>query len=142
MSRNRRRSSSRSKEYTELSSSFISESSRRPAKRKAAPKRSRSKQIEDEQEILHAQIGALEGFIAGSPARDQRKRIKDPSMIPPPEKLGRRTGAFSARQHPGRRCYAKQERQSRQRDQHVIVFFLLFIGACWLAWWLLETAGA
>ena len=154
MSQNQRRSKSRKtqnpQEFTELSSSFSDRAPRQRAPKRAVskPKRSaaksaRSHQIEEEQKVLHAQIGALEGFIAGSPARDQKKRIKDPAVIPPPEQRGRRRalspGSPAGRQ---RACYAQQQRRHRQRDQHVLVFFALFVGACWLAWWLLNTAGA
>ncbi|MEM1442827.1 MAG: hypothetical protein AAGF67_10825, partial [Verrucomicrobiota bacterium] len=121
---------------------FGEKKSRRAARRKPAPKPKHRSEIDEEEKMLHAQIGALEGFIAGSPARDQRNKIKDPSVVPPPERV-RGRGDHNLRMTPVARrpCYAKQERQSRQRDQHVMVFFLLFVGACWLAWWLLESSG-
>jgi len=59
---------------------------RRSTSKKPAAPGSRRKSLAEKQHKLHAQIGKLEEFIAGSPFEERQRKIATRDLIPPPER--------------------------------------------------------
>lgn len=100
-------------------------------------------ELEEESEILHAQIGELEGFIAGSPFRDSAQRFANRNLVPPPDaKRSKRPQASSREEEPEVRRLSRQQRQAQiqERHNHLFTFFCLFLAVCAVIYWLLNAA--
>lgn len=135
-SANRRRKNSKnsSSSWAKLHSSTGSRRSSHNNRRKP-PKKPSKQELDDQTQTLHAQIGALEDFIAGSPFRDRRDRFRRHDTVPPPERNSspaanrRSRGEFSLREKAGLR---------KERFNHLLTFVALFGSVCAMLYWLLQ----
>ncbi|MCB1236492.1 MAG: hypothetical protein KDM91_15600 [Verrucomicrobiae bacterium] len=94
--------------------------------------KSQKKQLDEEWQTLHAKIGVLENFIAGSVVREERRKsLRAQNVLPPPEQ--------ARRSHSRQRMSRWQERHyHHQRERHGLMFLLLFVAVCATAWWLIN----
>lgn len=80
---------------------------------------------------LHAQIGAIESFLAKHhQAEAQRMQMKRENILPPPDRSAHR-------QVHRKMTNAARRRYLAERNRTSFRFFLLFCTACGLVWWLL-----
>lgn len=84
--------------------------------------------------MLHAKIGELEDFIAGSPFRERHSRFKTRDTVPPPERMNRSSGSGRRRQ-PTR---AELEAMRNDRLSHLFTFVCLFAAVCAMLYWLVK----
>lgn len=101
---------------------------------KSPRKTSKRQSLEKTEEILHAQIGRLEEFIAESPFRERKQKIARRNVISPPENS--RCNATTKVKRQTRR-HIKAARQERHR--HLFSFFVLFLLLCAMLYWLFQT---
>lgn len=123
--KNRRtRRHNRSKASTEWIDETASSSSHRGKKvKKDSPANDAHK--------LHAQIGAIETFLATHhQAEAQKMQMKRENILPPPDRSAHRKARKKMTKAARRRYLAERNRTSFR-------FFLLFCTACGLVWWLL-----
>ena len=83
--------------------------------------------------MLHAQIGALEDFIASSPFRDRRNRYQNRDMVPPPDRR-----APHARRRRGELSRRELQALRKERFSHLLTFIGLFAAVCAMLYWLLQ----
>ena len=114
---------------------FSSESTSSRKSRKSAPKSSK-RNLDDESQMLHAKIGQLEDFIAGSPFRERQKRFKTHDTVPPPEQ----SNSQASTRGRGRRQPSRRELESmrNERFSHLFTFVCLFAAVCAMLYWLLQ----
>lgn len=104
-----------------------------------APKKPQSRSKADlekaQAHVLHAQIGAIESFLAKHHhAEVQRLAMKKANILPPPD----RSAHARARRT---MTMAEQRRYHSERNRTSFRFLLLFCLACTIGWWIL-FAGA
>jgi hypothetical protein len=104
---------------------------RRSSGKKPATPGSRRKHLEDKQHKLHAQIGKLEEFIAGSPFQERRRKIATRDIIAPPEHSRQAAPKRKKRLSRKHKLAARQE-----RHRHLFNFFCLFLLLCAILYWL------
>lgn len=107
---------------------------KRSASQKTSRKASKGQSLEETEEILHAQIGRLEEFIAESPFRERKQKIARHNVISAPENTRRNATTKVKRQT---RRHIKAARQERHR--HLFNFFALFLLLCAMLYWLFQT---
>ncbi len=121
---------------------------RRHTKRSTKPKRNTrrsdqqalKRQLEEAEYTLHAQIGQLENFIAGSPFREKKRWYDNRDMVPPPDRFSASRSAATAA-NTGRRLSRREVMEMKQeRNKHAFTFFCLFLAVCALLYWLLQAA--
>ena len=103
-------------------SSWINDTERNPqqGRTKSCPK--------EAQHQLHAQIGAIETFLAKHhQAETQREMMKKQNILPPPD----RSAHKRAISHAARRRYHSERSKAGMR------FLFLFCLACGIGWWLI-----
>jgi len=108
---------------------------RRSSGKKSVAPGSRRKSLAEKEHKLHAQIGKLEEFIAGSPFRDRRHTLTTRNIIPPPERHRRRPAKRKKRLSRKHKEAARQE-----RHRHLFHFFCLFLLVCATLYWLFLSA--
>lgn len=99
---------------------------------KPAPPRTRQPRGKQDQTYqLHAQIGAIESFLAKHhQAEVERVRMKRENILPPPDRSAHK------RAHK-QMTMAARRRYLAERNRNGLQFLGLFITACGLAWWLI-----
>jgi hypothetical protein len=114
-----------------------STSSRKPShkSRRAKPKKPSKQELDDQTQMLHAQIGALEDFIAGSPFRDRRDRFRRHDTVPPPE---RNVSPSANRRRRGELTHRERAALRSERLNHLLIFVALFGSVCAMLYWLLQ----
>lgn len=132
--RRRNRSEPADNSWAKLHSSTGSRKAPHNSRRKKARKPSRQ-ELDDQTQTLHAQIGALEDFIAGSPFRDRRERFRRHDTVPPPE---RNTSPASSRHRRGELTHREKAALRRERFSHLMTFVALFASVCAMLYWLLQ----
>ena len=85
--------------------------------------------------MLHAEIGALEDFIAGSPFRDRRDRFRRHDTVPPPE---RNASPGAKRRRRGELTHREIAALRKERFNHLLTFVALFGSVCAMLYWLLQ----
>lgn len=106
-------------------SSWINDTERNPqqGRTKSCPK--------EAQHQLHAQIGAIETFLAKHhQAETQREMMKKQNILPPPDRSAHKR-AKRAITHAARRRYHSERSKAGMR------FLFLFCLACGIGWWLI-----
>lgn len=117
--RKRRRATSRK------DSSWINDSEKKPQQTRT---KSCSKEAHHQ---LHAQIGAIETFLAKHhQAETQREMMKKQNILPPPDRSAHKR-AKRAMTHAARRRYHSERSKAGMR------FLFLFCLACGIGWWLI-----
>lgn len=113
------------------STDWIDESPTAAPKGKAHPATSKKGEVHQ----LHAQIGAIESFLARHhQAEVERIQMKRENILPPPD----RSSHKKARQ---KMTNAARRRYLAQRNKTSFRFLLLFCVACGLVWWLLHPGA-
>ena len=104
-----------------------------PAEPRRSPRRPQSNAPEDQVHRLHAQIGAIETFLAKHHhVQAMRQQMKDENILPPPDRSAHRRAHQSMSLAAKRRYLAERNRTSFR-------FLLLFCAACALGWWILYS---
>jgi len=106
-------------------SSWINESEKKPQQKrtKSCPK--------ETQHQLHAQIGAIETFLAKHhQAETRREMMMKQNILPPPDRSAHKR-AKRAMTHAARRRY------HAERSKAGVRFLFLFCLACGIGWWLI-----
>lgn len=94
--------------------------------RKAGPTHPREKAHQ-----LHAQIGAIENFLAKHhQAEIQRMKMKEENILPPPDRSRHRKARKSV-------TMAARRREDAERNRTSLKFLVMFCTACGLGWWLI-----
>jgi hypothetical protein len=135
-SANRRKNSKAAgNSWSQLHSSTRSgQSSAGKGGRRKAKKPSK-RELDDQTQVLHAEIGALEDFIAGSPFRDRRDRFRSRDTVPPPE---RKSSPAANRRRRGELTHREKATLRRERFSHLLTFVALFGAVCAMLYWLLQ----
>ena len=102
---------------------------------KSGPTKRNKRDMEEQTETLHAKIGALEEFIAGSPFRDRHQRFKTRDTVPPPDRMSTSAARNKRRRQPNRR---ELEAMRKERASHLFTFACLFAAVCAMLYWLLQ----
>ena len=136
-SANRRRENSKanSSGWAKLHSSTGSRRSSHNNRRK--PRKPTKQELDDQTQTLHAQIGALEDFIAGSPFRDHRERFRRRDTVPPPERNATSSPAANRRRR-GELTLREKAALRKERFNHLLTFVALFGSVCAMLYWLLQ----
>jgi len=113
---------------------FFSTSSRTTSSRRKPTAKRAKRNLDDETQTLHAKIGELEDFIAGSPFRERHSRFKTRDTVPPPERTTR-SASSSRRRQPTR---AEMEAMRNERMSHLFTFVCLFAAVCAMLYWLVK----
>ncbi len=113
---------------------FFSSSSKTTSSRRKPTAKRAKRNLEDESQTLHAKIGELEDFIAGSPFRERHSRFKTHDTVPPPERMNRSNGTGRRRQ-PSR---SELEAMRNERTSHLFTFVCLFASVCGMLYWLVK----
>ncbi len=80
---------------------------------------------------LHAQIGAIEGFLAKHhQAEVQRMKMKQENILPPPDRAKHRQARKKV-------TMAARRRENAERNRTSFKFLVMFCAACGLGWWLI-----
>lgn len=88
---------------------------------------------QEEHEVLHARIGHLQQVIARQVAEEEKRLyMRSNNILPPPEPPQRPSAQRSM-------SSAQRRRYLAERNRCGLRFFGLFLVACGLAWWLLES---
>lgn len=135
-SANRRRKNSKAtgNSWAKLHSSTASRKPSHNSRRKPKKKPS-AKELDDEAQVLHAQIGALEDFIVGSPFRDHRDGFRRRDTVPPPE---RNASPAANRRRRGELTHREKAALRKERLNHLLTFVALFGSVCAMLYWLLQ----
>lgn len=121
---NRRRRSKKSSD-----SSWINESTAAPKPRTA--RKTKTAHPREKVHQLHAQIGAIEGFLAKHhQAEVQRLKMKQENILPPPDRSKHRQARKKV-------TMAARRRENAERNRTSFKFLVMFCAACALGWWLI-----
>jgi len=79
---------------------------------------------------LHAQIGAIESFLARrDQAEEKRRQMKAENILPPPDRAAPKRSRTTM-------TLAERRRYLAERNRNGVRFLFLFVVACGLIWWL------
>lgn len=86
---------------------------------------------EEKVHTLHAQIGAIESFLAKHHyVESMKQQMRKENILPPPDRSSHRRAHRSM-------SLAAKRRHNAERNRTSFRFLVLFCTACGLAWWLL-----
>lgn len=110
----------------------------RRASSKSTPKTRDPKlgRIEQEQHVLKAQIGVLESFLAGAPARSRAHRIANRDTLPAPEVLRRKVQQKTML---GVQALVKRANSRRHFFQFLMLLSIWASVASWLWFFWIKT---
>ena len=96
-----------------------------------AARERKAKNSKEQTHQLHAQIGAIESFLAKHHQSEvQRIQMRSENILPPPDRSRHRQARKTV-------TMAARRRQLEERNRTSFKFIVLFCAACGLSWWLI-----